>query len=94
MTAAYTMHYWISPIVYVHDKNKIFVRGLSHTLDILEPKNLKRQAKHSTNGKGFFACCIYNNIAYIGCYEGELFKYDMTTLELVDHIKFSHLAIN
>ena len=40
-----------------------------------------------TSGHGLFSCHVHNDLAWIGCYDGHLFVFDVNTFEKKDYKK-------
>lgn len=52
-------------------------------------ENLETEYVKETSGHCIFSCKVYNDMLYIGCFEGHLFVFDLKTFEKRDYKKLS-----
>lgn len=64
----------------------IFSRGKGNKLHVYN-QDLSTIIVKETSGHGLFSCRVHNDLAWIGCYDGHLFVFDVNTFEKKDYKK-------
>ena len=54
---------------------------------MLNAETLQTEVMKETSGHGLFCCRVHNDLAWIGCYDGHLFVFDINTFEKKDQKK-------
>ena len=54
---------------------------------MLNSETLQTEIVRETSGHGLFSCRVHNDLAWIGCYDGHLFVFDINTFEKKDQKK-------
>ena len=65
----------------------IFSRGKGNKLHVYNAETLQTVTVKETSGHGLFSCRVHNDLAWIGCYDGHLFVFDINTFEKKDYKK-------
>jgi outer membrane protein assembly factor BamB len=78
---------WTCPFVSCggfYNSGFIFSRGKGNKLHVLNAETLQTEVVRETAGHGLFCCRVYNDLAWVGCYDGHLFVFDVNTFEKKD----------
>ena len=81
---------WTCPFVSCgnqYNSDYIFSRGKGNKLHVLNAETLQTEVQIETAGHGLFSCLVHNDLAWIGCYDGNLFVFDANTFERKKSIK-------
>jgi outer membrane protein assembly factor BamB len=73
---------WTCPFVScgdLYNSGFIFSRGKGNKLHVLNAETLQTEVVRETEGHGLFCCRVYNDLAWVGCYDGHLFVFDVNT---------------
>jgi len=80
---------WTCPFISsgtAYDSGLIFSRGKGNKLHVYN-QELSTIIVKETSGHGLFSCRVHNDLAWIGCYDGHLFVFDVNTFEKKDYKK-------
>ena len=56
-------------------------------MHVINSETLNTEIVKETSGHGLFSCLVYNELVWVGCFDGHLFVFDLHTFEKKEYKK-------